>query len=103
MKWESVISRSLTQRRFLTLYEILLDAIATHRVADRPDRYEPRAWKGYQKKFAYLRKPRAQAKREMAKGPTEILSAIRPPARRVQRLRRRARQTIDRMAPGLAG
>jgi hypothetical protein len=55
----------------LSLYQILLDAIATHRVADRPDRYEPRAWKGYQKKFAYLRKPRAQAKREMAKGFTE--------------------------------
>jgi hypothetical protein len=55
----------------LSLYQILLDAIATHRVADRPDRYEPRAWKGYQKKFAYLRKPRAQAKREMAKGLTE--------------------------------
>jgi Transposase DDE domain len=56
--------------RRLSLYQILLDAIATHRVADRPDRYEPRAWKGYQKKFAYLRKPRAQAKREMAKGLT---------------------------------
>ncbi len=54
--------------RRLSLYHILLDAIATHRVADRPDRYEPRAWKGYNKKFAYLRKPRAQIKREMAKG-----------------------------------
>jgi hypothetical protein len=28
----------------LQLYHRLLDAIATHRVADRPDRYEPRAW-----------------------------------------------------------
>ena len=56
----------------LSLYQILLDAIATHRVADRPDRYEPRAWKGYNKKFAYLRKPRAQIKREMAKGLTEV-------------------------------
>ena len=27
----------------LRLYHRLLDAIATHRVADRPDRYEPRA------------------------------------------------------------
>jgi hypothetical protein len=43
-----------------------------NRVADRPDRYEPRAWKGCQQKFAYLRKPRAQAKREMAKGLTMI-------------------------------
>ena len=56
----------------LSLYQILLDAIATHRVADRPDRYEPRAWKGYNKKFAYLRKPCAQIKREMAKGLTEV-------------------------------
>ena len=52
----------------LCLYQNLLDAIANHRVADRPDRYEPRAWKGYNKKFAYLRKPRGQLKREMAKG-----------------------------------
>ena len=56
----------------LSLYHHLLDAIATHRVGDRPDRYEPRAWKGYNKKFAYLRKPRAQLKREMAKGFTVI-------------------------------
>jgi Transposase DDE domain len=54
--------------RRLSLYHILLDAIATHRVADRPDRYEPRAWKRRNKKFAYLRKPRTQAKRDMAKG-----------------------------------
>ena len=52
----------------LSLYHDLLDAIATHHVADRPDRYEPRAWKGYKKNFAYLRKPRAQIKREMAQG-----------------------------------
>jgi Transposase DDE domain len=54
--------------RRLSLYHILLDAIATHRVADRPDRYEPRAKKRHHRKFAYLRKPRAQIKREMAKG-----------------------------------
>jgi hypothetical protein len=54
--------------RRLRLYNDLLDSIATHRVADRPDRYEPRAWKEYNKNFAYLRKPRAQIKREMAKG-----------------------------------
>jgi hypothetical protein len=29
----------------LRLYHDLLDAIATHRVADRPDRYEPRVKK----------------------------------------------------------
>jgi hypothetical protein len=56
----------------LRLYDRLLDAIATHRVADRPDRYEPRAWKHLHKKFAYLRKPRAEMKRKMAKGVIKI-------------------------------
>jgi hypothetical protein len=56
----------------LRLYHQLLDAIATHRVADRPNRYEPRAWKRLDKKFAYLRKPRAETKRKMAKGVTKI-------------------------------
>jgi Transposase DDE domain len=54
--------------RRLSLYHILLDAIATHRVADRPDRYEPRVKKRHHRKFAYLRKPRDQIKRDMAKG-----------------------------------
>jgi hypothetical protein len=54
--------------RRLSLYQILLDAIATHRVADRPDRYEPRVKKRHNRKFAYLRKPRTQIKREMAQG-----------------------------------
>ena len=56
----------------LQLYRQLLNAIATHRVADRPDRYEPRAWRRLDKKFAYLRKPRAEIKRKMAKGVTKI-------------------------------
>jgi hypothetical protein len=54
--------------RRLSLYHILLDAIATHRVADRPDRYEPRVKKRHHRKFAYLRKPRTQIKRDMAQG-----------------------------------
>jgi len=54
--------------RRLSLYHILLDAIATHRVADRPDRYEPRAKKRHHRNFAYLRKPRTQIKSDMAKG-----------------------------------
>jgi hypothetical protein len=54
--------------RRLSLYQILLDAIATHRVADRPDRYEPRVNKRHHRKFAYLRKPRTQIKRDMAQG-----------------------------------
>jgi hypothetical protein len=50
------------------LYRQLLDAIATHRVADRPDRYEPRLRKRRPKHYAFLRKPRNVIKRERAKG-----------------------------------
>jgi hypothetical protein len=56
----------------LELFQSLLDAIATHRVADRPNRYEPRLVKRHVRNFAHLRKPRAQIKREMAKGLTII-------------------------------
>ena len=50
------------------LYEHLLDAIAVHRVADRPDRYEPRRRKRRPKPYDRLMKPRWQAKRELRKG-----------------------------------
>jgi hypothetical protein len=52
----------------LRLYHHLLDAIATHEVADRPNRYEPRMKKRHMRKFAHLSKPRAEIKRDMAKG-----------------------------------
>jgi hypothetical protein len=48
-------------------YQQLLDAIAVHRVADRPDRYEPRLRKRRPKHYAFLRKPRNELKREMLK------------------------------------
>ena len=50
----------------------LLDAIATHRVGDRPDRYEPRVKKRRRNHYDWLTKPRAEMKRKMAKGVTEI-------------------------------
>jgi Transposase DDE domain len=50
------------------LYEEVLDAIATHRVADRPNRYEPRRKKRRPKPYDRLMKPRWQAKRDMQKG-----------------------------------
>jgi hypothetical protein len=50
------------------LYEHLLDAIANHRVADRPDRYEPRRKKRRPKPYDRLMKPRRDAKREMRNG-----------------------------------
>jgi hypothetical protein len=50
------------------LYGHLLDAIATHRVADRPDRYEPRRKKRRPKPYDRLMKPRREAKRDLLKG-----------------------------------
>jgi hypothetical protein len=56
---------SSTHRR--SLYDQLLDAVATHRVADRPDRFEPRQRKRRQKKYDRMMKPRNELKREMLK------------------------------------
>jgi hypothetical protein len=55
----------------LGLYHDLLAAIATHRVGDRPDRYEPRRRKRRRNNYDWLTKPRAEMKRKMAKGLTE--------------------------------
>jgi len=47
------------------LFGQLLDAIATHRVADRPDRFEPRQRKRRQKKYDRMMKPRHEIKRDI--------------------------------------
>ncbi len=52
----------------IRLYQQLLDAIASHRVADRPDRFEPRLRKRRPKHYAFLRKPRHEIKLQMTKG-----------------------------------
>ena len=52
----------------MMLYQKLLDSIASQRVADRPDRFEPRLLKRRPKHFAFLRKPRHVIKSEMMKG-----------------------------------
>ena len=54
------------------LYKQLLDAVVRHRVADRPDRYEPRLKKRHPNHYGYLRKPRWKAKRDLLKGVREI-------------------------------
>jgi len=56
----------------LRLYHNLLDVLVTHRVADRPDRYEPRVRKHRRNHYGWLTKPRAEVKRMMAKGLTRI-------------------------------
>jgi hypothetical protein len=52
----------------MLLYQQLLDAIASHRVADRPDRCEPRRKKRRPKPYDRLMKPRQEAKRELLNG-----------------------------------
>ncbi|MGB3123170.1 MAG: transposase, partial [Pseudomonas sp.] len=55
-----------------SLYQQLIDAIATHRVADRPDRFEPRKRKRRPKKYDRMMKPRHELKRDILKGLREI-------------------------------
>jgi len=50
------------------LYEQLLDAVALHRVANRPDRFEPRYRKRRSKRYAELKLPRHEAKLAILKG-----------------------------------
>lgn len=56
----------------LRLYQELLDAIASHRVADLPDRYEPRLKKRRRNNYDWLTEQRAKIKRKMAKRLTRI-------------------------------
>jgi hypothetical protein len=56
----------------LRLYHDLLDAIAAHRVADRPDRYEPRVKKRRRNHYGWLTRPRTEIKRRMAKRFTQM-------------------------------
>ncbi len=58
-------------RTRMDLYQHILDAIATHRVADRPDRYEPRKKKRRPKQYDRLMKPRHEAKRDILQGVSE--------------------------------
>ena len=57
--------RSTTRQQF---YEQLLTAIAAHRVADRPDRFEPRRHKRRHKHYVPLAVPRQEAKLQILKG-----------------------------------
>jgi hypothetical protein len=54
--------------RRIHIYQELLDAVATHRVADRPDRFEPRQRKRRQKKYDRMMKPRNVLKCQILKG-----------------------------------
>jgi hypothetical protein len=56
--------------RRMKLYQHLLHAVAVHRVADRPDRFEPRKKKRRPKPYDRLMKSRDEAKRDILKGLT---------------------------------
>jgi hypothetical protein len=69
--WQTLLAyRPLVERatsaELLSLYDDLLSAIASHRVGDRPNRYEPRAIKRRPKPHPLLTKPRHEAKRLLA-------------------------------------
>ena len=62
-------ARDTTRR--LRLCHDLLDAIAAHRVGNRPDRYEPRVKKRRRNHYGWLTRPRAEMKRRMAERITQ--------------------------------
>jgi hypothetical protein len=53
------------------LYDHLLACIASHRVGNRPGRFEPRKRKRRFKLYDFLNKPRHEAKLDMLKGVSE--------------------------------
>lgn len=58
--------RHATGERYHQILANLLNAIAAHRVGDRPDRNEPRATKTRPKHYPRLQQPRAQARKKTA-------------------------------------
>jgi hypothetical protein len=59
-------------RRRESLYQEVLRAIARHRVADRPDRFEPRMAKRRPKNYDRLTRPRKEIKLDMIKRLSKI-------------------------------
>src|SRR4029450_8632599 len=70
--FQPIIERAYHPAHRLELCRHLLNAIATHQVADRPNRFEPRVKKHRRNHFGWLMKPRAQMKLLMAKGVAKI-------------------------------
>ncbi len=58
--------RSASGPEYEVLVGVLLKAIATYRVGDRPDRFEPRVRKRRPKQYPVMKIPRAEAKRRLA-------------------------------------
>jgi hypothetical protein len=60
--------RTCFQKDLEPLSHRVLEAVATHRVGDRPDRVEPRAKKRRAKPYRLLNKPRGQARKAEIRG-----------------------------------
>ena len=56
------------EKRLYSMYGYLLEAIASHRVGNRPGRSEPRAVKRRRKPYPLLTKPRDEARNELRGG-----------------------------------
>ncbi|QDS91404.1 hypothetical protein FF011L_01340 [Roseimaritima multifibrata] len=56
-----------TAKQLSTIYSHILNALVVHRVADRPDRFEPRRRKRRNDRYDLLTKPRDAMKREIQK------------------------------------
>ncbi len=63
-----MVSTGRSQQLRAELYQHLLDTIVIHRVANRPDRFEPRRKKRRRMPYDLLSKPRAAAKLDILKG-----------------------------------
>jgi hypothetical protein len=66
--FQPAIERTHDSAGRVQLYQHLLNAVAKHGVADRPNRFEPRVKKRRLDHYGWLMKPRAEVKLLMAKG-----------------------------------
>lgn len=65
---DSLLPLLATQLATTDWCQALLEAIATHLVGDRPDRYEPRVRKRRPKNYKLMREPRENYRKRMAAG-----------------------------------
>lgn len=65
------VSAGRSEQLRAELYQQLLDTIVIHRVANRPDRFEPRRKKRRRMPYDLLSKPRTEAKLDILKGLTK--------------------------------
>jgi len=70
--FQPVIAMTEGSQHCQALYEQVLDSIALHPIANRPDRFEPRLRKRRFKKYDYMKKPRKETKLDMLKRVKEI-------------------------------